>query len=184
MSCRWCSATPAPGRRPVLPSRATRPRGRNGSAASSWSTRRAKTSSPGFAHRSRSRSSSSSCPTPTRSSAPRWTTLERHYRDVQDVEFTIEQGKLYILQTRSAKRTTAAALKAAVDMVARRADLPDEAVLRIEPSSLDHVLHPMVDPEAEVTVAGVGRTGLARRRRRRGRLRPGCGGGTKRARAA
>ena len=83
-------------------------------------------------------------------------TLERHYRDVQDVEFTIEQGKLYILQTRSAKRTTAAALKAAVDMVREELISPDEAVLRIEPSSLDHVLHPMVDPQAEVTVAGVG----------------------------
>jgi pyruvate, orthophosphate dikinase len=83
-------------------------------------------------------------------------TLERHYRDVQDVEFTIEQGKLYILQTRSAKRTTAAALKAAVDMVFEELISREEAVLRIEPSSLDHVLHPMVDPHAQVTVAGTG----------------------------
>ncbi len=82
--------------------------------------------------------------------------LERHYRDVQDVEFTIEQGRLYILQTRSAKRTAAAALKAAVDMAREELISRDEAVRRIEPASLDHVLHPMVDPAATVDVAGVG----------------------------
>ena len=82
--------------------------------------------------------------------------LERHYRDVQDVEFTIEQGRLYILQTRSAKRTAAAALKAAVDMAREELISRDEAVRRIEPASLDHVLHPMVDPVAKVDVAGVG----------------------------
>jgi len=82
--------------------------------------------------------------------------LERHYRDVQDVEFTIEQGRLYILQTRSAKRTAAAALKAAVDMAREKLISREEAVRRIEPASLDHVLHPMVDPAAAVDGLGIG----------------------------
>jgi pyruvate,orthophosphate dikinase len=82
--------------------------------------------------------------------------LEHHYRDVQDVEFTIEQGTLYILQTRSAKRTTTAALKAAVDMTRDGLITRQEAVRRIDPASLDHVLHPMVDPSASVEVAAVG----------------------------
>jgi pyruvate,orthophosphate dikinase len=83
-------------------------------------------------------------------------TLERHYRDVQDVEFTIEQGRLYILQTRSAKRTAAAGLRSARDMVREGLISREEAVLRIEPSSLDQVLHPMIDPEVAVTVAATG----------------------------
>ena len=83
-------------------------------------------------------------------------TLERHYRDVQDVEFTIEQGRLYILQTRSAKRTAAAGLRSARDMVREGLISREEAVLRIQPSSLDHVLHPMIDPDAAVTVAATG----------------------------
>jgi pyruvate, orthophosphate dikinase len=82
--------------------------------------------------------------------------LERHYRDLQDVEFTIEQGKLYILQTRSAKRTAAAALRAAVDMAREGLISREEAVRRIEPSSLEHVLHPMVEPGAPVEVAATG----------------------------
>ncbi len=82
--------------------------------------------------------------------------LERHYRDVQDVEFTIEQERLYILQTRSAKRTAAAALKAAVDMAREGLITRDEAVLRIEPDALNHVLHPMVDPSVPADVAATG----------------------------
>ena len=72
--------------------------------------------------------------------------LERNYRDVQDVEFTIEQGTLYVLQTRSAKRTVRAALRAAIDMVGEGLITREEAVKRIEPASLDQLLHPMVDP--------------------------------------
>ena len=83
-------------------------------------------------------------------------TLEHHYRDVQDVEFTVEQGRLYILQTRSAKRTAAAALKIATDMVGEGLISREEAVLRIEPSAVDHVLHPMIDPTAEIAVAATG----------------------------
>ncbi|MDZ4737559.1 MAG: pyruvate, phosphate dikinase [Rhodospirillaceae bacterium] len=75
--------------------------------------------------------------------------LERHYRDMQDIEFTVQQGTLYMLQTRSGKRTAAAALKIAVDMVAEGLIDEREAVLRIDPASLDQLLHPMLDPKAE-----------------------------------
>jgi pyruvate,orthophosphate dikinase len=79
--------------------------------------------------------------------------LEEHYRDVQDVEFTVEEGRLYLLQTRSAKRTAAAALKAAAAMVDEGLISPEEAVARIDPAQLDQLLHPMIDPQAEVDVA-------------------------------
>src|SRR5262249_13140517 len=82
--------------------------------------------------------------------------LEEHYRDVQDIEFTVEEGRLYLLQTRSAKRTAAAALKAAVSMVEEGLISKEEAVARIDPAQLDHLLHPMIDPGAEVEVAATG----------------------------
>ncbi|MBI1257678.1 MAG: pyruvate, phosphate dikinase [Chloroflexi bacterium] len=75
-------------------------------------------------------------------------TLEKHYRDMQDIEFTVQQGKLYMLQTRTGKRTTAAALKIAVDMVKDGLISEEEALLRIEPQSLDQLLHPTLDPMA------------------------------------
>ncbi len=74
--------------------------------------------------------------------------LEKHYRDVQDLEFTIERGKLYMLQTRSAKRTAAAAVKIAVDMVAEGLITKEEAVARIEPSQVDQLLRDQFDPVA------------------------------------
>ncbi|NMA94881.1 MAG: pyruvate, phosphate dikinase [Clostridiales bacterium] len=74
--------------------------------------------------------------------------LEKHYRDMQDVEFTIERGKLYMLQTRSGKRTAEAALKIAVDMVKEGIISKEEALLRVEPNQLDAVLHPTFKPEA------------------------------------
>jgi pyruvate, orthophosphate dikinase len=82
--------------------------------------------------------------------------LEQHYRDMQDIEFTIEEGHLYLLQTRSAKRTAAAAIKAAVDMAAEGLISHEEAVTRIEPGSLDQLLHPMLDPSAHVEIAARG----------------------------
>ncbi|UOM35712.1 pyruvate, phosphate dikinase [Acuticoccus sp. I52.16.1] len=75
--------------------------------------------------------------------------LEAHYRDVQDLEFTIERGKLWMLQTRAGKRTAKAALKIAVDMVDEKLISEDEAIKRIEPASLDQLLHPMIDPKAK-----------------------------------
>ncbi len=82
--------------------------------------------------------------------------LEHHYKDVQDIEFTVEEGRLYLLQTRSAKRTAAAALKAAVSMVEEGLISREEAVIRIDPAQLDQLLHPMIDPTAELEVAAGG----------------------------
>jgi pyruvate, orthophosphate dikinase len=82
--------------------------------------------------------------------------LEAHYRDMQDLEFTIERGKLWMLQARSGKRTTKAAMKIAVDMVSEGLITEQEAVMRIEPSSLDQLLHPTIDPRVERHVIGSG----------------------------
>src|SRR5262245_53853550 len=76
-------------------------------------------------------------------------TLEKRYRDMQDIEFTIQESKLWMLQTRSGKRTTRAALKIAVDLVAEGLIEPPEAVMRIDPAALDQLLHPTIDPDAE-----------------------------------
>jgi pyruvate,orthophosphate dikinase len=83
-------------------------------------------------------------------------TLEKHYKDMQDIEFTIEKGKLYMLQTRNGKRTAKAAIKVAVDMV--KEGLIDEktAVLRVQPSQLDQLLHPSLDPKAPKKVIAKG----------------------------
>ena len=82
--------------------------------------------------------------------------LEAHYRDMQDIEFTIEQGKLYILQTRSGKRTVNAALKIAVDLVGEGAISPQEALMRVRPSDLDQLLHPRLDPKANKSLLALG----------------------------
>src|SRR3979411_1937776 len=79
--------------------------------------------------------------------------LERHYRDVQDMEFTIERGRLYMLQTRSGKRTAQAAVKVAVDMVRERLITKTEAVMRVEPAHIDQLLHRRIAPAAEVRSA-------------------------------
>lgn len=75
--------------------------------------------------------------------------LEKHYRDMQDVEFTIENGKLFILQTRSGKRTAPASIKVAIDLVSEKLITKKEALLRIEPEKLDQLLHPTLDPKAK-----------------------------------
>ena len=75
--------------------------------------------------------------------------LEKHYRDMQDLEFTIERGELFILQTRSGKRTAAAAIKMAIDMKDEKLITEKQAVLRVDPKSLDQLLHPTFDPAAE-----------------------------------
>jgi len=75
--------------------------------------------------------------------------LERHYRDMQDIEFTVQQGRLWVLQTRAGKRTAQASLKIAVDMAAEGLIARDEAIVRIDPATLDQLLHPRLDPDAE-----------------------------------
>jgi pyruvate, orthophosphate dikinase len=82
--------------------------------------------------------------------------LERHYRDMQDIEFTVQRGKLWMLQTRTGKRTVHAALKVAVEMVKEKLIDEAEAVRRIEPQSLNQLLHPTLDPKADVKIFGRG----------------------------
>ncbi len=82
--------------------------------------------------------------------------LEQHFREIQDLEFTVERGKLYLLQTRTGKRTAAASLKIASDMVSEGLITKDEAVLRIDPAQLDHLLHPRLDPNAKKDVVAKG----------------------------
>jgi pyruvate, orthophosphate dikinase len=83
-------------------------------------------------------------------------TLEAHYRDMQDIEFTVERGQLWMLQTRAGKRTAKAALRIAVDMANEGVIGQDEAVLRVDPQALDQLLHPTLDPEAERHVIAKG----------------------------
>jgi pyruvate,orthophosphate dikinase len=82
--------------------------------------------------------------------------LESHYRDMQDIEFTVEQGRLWMLQTRNGKRTAKSALKIAVDLAAEGVISEEEAVSRVEPSALDQLLHPTLDPKASRTVVASG----------------------------
>jgi len=82
--------------------------------------------------------------------------LETHYRDMQDIEFTVQQGKLWMLQTRAGKRTAKAALKIAVDMANEGLISQDEAVLRVDPAALDQLLHPTLDPKAHRDVIAKG----------------------------
>ena len=82
--------------------------------------------------------------------------LEKHYKDMQDVEFTVENKKLWMLQTRSGKRTAKSAVKIAVDMVKEKLITKKDAILRIEPSSLDTLLHPTLDEKANLEVIGSG----------------------------
>ncbi len=82
--------------------------------------------------------------------------LEKHYRDMQDMEFTIQEGKLWMLQTRSGKRTAKAALRIAVDLASEGLISQEEAVGRVEPGALDQLLHPTIDPKAERRVLTTG----------------------------
>jgi len=82
--------------------------------------------------------------------------LEQHYRDIQDFEFTIQEGQLFLLQTRNGKRTAQAAVRIAVDMVHEKLITEEEAILRVEPASLDQLLHPRFDPRSKRTVLARG----------------------------
>ena len=82
--------------------------------------------------------------------------LEKHFRDIQDFEFTVQEGKLYMLQTRTGKRTAPAAVKIAVDMVKEKLITKEEALMRIEPVQLDQLLHRRIDPKAQVNVIAKG----------------------------
>lgn len=84
------------------------------------------------------------------------TKLEKHYRDIQDFEFTIEKGTLYMLQTRNGKRTAAAAVKIAVDMVKEKVLSVNEALMRVDPEQINQLLHPIIDPSVKIKVIAQG----------------------------
>ena len=92
--------------------------------------------------------------TPNSSASPQL--LEKHYRDMQDMEFTVERGKLWMLQTRTGKRTAKAALRIAVEMANEGLITQEEAILRVDPAALDQLLHPTIDPKAERKVVATG----------------------------
>ena len=108
--------------------------------------------------------------------------LEAHFRDIQDIEFTVQEGKLFILQTRSGKRSTQAALKIAVDMAEEGLITREEAVPSIDAAQLDQLLHPTLDPDGREDGPRQGPAGFARRRFRRARLRCRRGGASQGAR--
>ncbi len=105
--------------------------------------------------------------------------LEEHYREMQDVEFTVEEGQLYILQTRTGKRTAHAALRIAVEMVDEGVISREEAIARIEAEQLDQLLHPMIDPKSTYEPAAEGPERLARRGEGRDRARRRHGRGAR-----
>jgi pyruvate, orthophosphate dikinase len=102
-------------------------------------------------------------------------TLEQHFREMQDLEFTVERGRLYLLQTRTGKRTAAAAVRIAVDMVDEGLIDEEEAVQRVDPKQLDQLLHPRLDPAAEVEVLCTGLPASPGAASGRGGLRSGRG---------
>ena len=149
-SCRWCSATATRTRRPASASAATPRPASRACTASSSPKRRARTSSPAPARRCPVAEMRAVLPEAHAQLETAVAELERHYRDIQDVEFTVESGRFYLLQTRGAKRTATAALRAAVDMTGEGLLTRDEAVQRIDAAQLEQLLHPTIDPRAEL----------------------------------
>ena len=154
MSCRWCSATGTRSGTGVCFTRdpAT---GEASSSASFCPMHRARTSSPASGRRYRSRRCASRWRTHTRARGdppPGW----RRATGIAGHQFTVEDGELFLLQTHTRKRTAAAALRIAVDMAEEGLISRDEGVARIDPGQLDQLLHPMIDPQAEVEVAAKG----------------------------
>ena len=85
-----------------------------------------------------------------------YVTLEKHYRDMQDIEFTIQKGKLFLLQTRNGKRSPSAAVRIAVDMVHEKLITKDEAISRVTPNQIEQLLHPRLDPRVPKEVIAKG----------------------------
>ena len=169
------------GRAPAWRSRATRSPARPSRAATSCSTRRARTSSPACARRATSPSCATGCPRSTPQLLDILRTLERHYGDMQDTEFTVEEGRLYMLQTRNAKRPAQAAVRFAVDAVDEGLLTRAEAIATIDAGRLDALLHPTFDPDAALRRARARRRRLAGRRQGRDRVhRRGGRGGRRR----
>ena len=155
-SCRWCSATRATARAPASRSPATRRPARPVSTASSWPNAQGEDVVAGIRTPQPIEAMRDVLPKAFDQLVETMRRLEENYRDMQDVEFTVEDEQLYLLQTRSAKRTAAAALKAAAAMVDEGLITREEAVGRIDPAQLDQLLHPMIDPSAALEVAAKG----------------------------
>ena len=155
-ACRWCSATWATTRRPASPSRATRRPVSPSCTASTCDNAQGEDVVAGIRTPQPLAEMESEMPQSFRQLAETMQLLERHYREMQDIEFTIERGTLYLLQTRTGKRTAAAALKVARDLVDEGLISRDEALERIDPDQLDQLLHPTIDPSAERDVIAHG----------------------------
>ena len=165
-SRRWSSATWATTAPPASRLPATPPPAKTSSTASTSRTPRARTwwrasgrPSPSTRPRSATRPSPSleeEMPAQYKELVGIYHKLEKHYKEMQDIEFTIQSNKLWMLQTRTGKRTAHAAVKIAVDMVAAGLITKKEAVMRINPDQLDQLLHPMIDPKAPRSVIAKG----------------------------
>ena len=156
-TCRpWCSATSAWTPAPAWPSPATRRAARRASTATTCRTPRARTSSPASATRSRLADMADIDQTSYDDLMGIMTRLERHYRDMCDIEFTVERGKLWMLQTRVGKRTPEAAFRIAVHMVDEGLIQMDEAVLRVTGDQLAQLMFPRFDESAERTLLAKG----------------------------
>ena len=174
---RWSTATSTTGPAPACCSPATRRAATPRRWASSCRAARARTWCPARSTRSTSPTSRERLPEVHAALLDAGRALERHARDVQDIEFTVERGRLYLLQTRVAKRSARAALKLAVDFVDEGVLTPAEALARIRPDHVATVLRPVLDPEARARRhrAGPRRARLPRHRVGPGRGRPGRG---------
>ena len=147
----WCSATVARTPAPGWPSRETRPPGPPSRRATSCSTPKGEDVVAGVRNTEDLADLARRMPEAHAELIDALKRLERHYRDMQDVEYTIEQGRLYILQTRNAKRPAQAAVRFASDAVDEGLLGRDEALATVEPGSLDALLHPTFDPEQTYT---------------------------------
>ena len=179
---RWCSATSAWTPAPASPSPATRARASRASTATTCRTRRARTSSPASATRCRCRTSSSIDKPAYDELLGIMETLENHYRDLCDIEFTIERSKLWMLQTRVGKRTAGAAFRIATQLVDQGLIDLDEALTRVTGDQLAQLMFPRFDAGGRQGADRQGHERLARRGRRQGglRLRPRGGDGAQR----
>src|SRR4029450_11851918 len=155
MCKRWSLATWAKTAAPAWPSHVILRRARRNSMASICSTRRAKTGSPAHAPNPISELKKE-LPKVYQEFATITGLLEKHYHDMQDCEFTIERGKLWMLQTRTGKRSGAAAVRVAVEMVSEKLIDRATAIQRVTPEQLDQLLHPTVDPKPKTTGAAPG----------------------------
>ena len=169
-SSRWCSATRATAPGPASRSHATRRPGESGIFGEFLANAQGEDVVAGIRTPQPLEAMRDALPEAFEEFVENVRRLEEHYRDMQDIEFTVEDGKLYLLQTRAAKRTAAAALKAAAAMVDEGLISREEAVARIDPAQLDQLLHP--DDRSDARSSRLRRRASTRRRARRAARSP------------